>query len=65
MKNEELFAGAVIICNVHMCGANRGVGAGMSFSLEIPLGLRFVVESRLFTYEEVLALEAQNMPPKN
>ena len=31
MKNEELFAGAVIICNVHMCGANRGVGAGISF----------------------------------
>jgi hypothetical protein len=40
-------------------------GRGSSFSLEIPLGLRFVVESRLFTYEEVLALEAQNMPTKN
>ena len=27
-------------------------GRGASFSLEIPLGLRFVTKSRLFTYEE-------------
>lgn len=27
-------------------------GRGSSFSLEIPLGLRFIVESRLFTDEE-------------
>jgi hypothetical protein len=31
-------------------------GRGASFSLEIPLGLRFVVKSRLFTDEEVLRL---------
>ena len=28
-------------------------GRGSSFSLEIPLGLRFIVHSRLFTEEEV------------
>ncbi|HRF42209.1 MAG TPA: DUF779 domain-containing protein [Saprospiraceae bacterium] len=27
-------------------------GRGASFSLEIPLGLRFIIESRLFTEEE-------------
>ncbi len=33
-------------------------GRGASFSLEIPLGLRFVVKSRLFTAEEEGLLEA-------
>ncbi len=33
-------------------------GRGSSFSLEIPLGLRFMVRSRLFTDEEFNALEA-------
>jgi uncharacterized protein (DUF779 family) len=28
-------------------------GRGASFSLEIPLGIRFVIESRLFTEEEL------------
>lgn len=32
-------------------------GRGSSFSLEIPLGLRFLVESRLFTPEELEGLE--------
>ena len=32
-------------------------GRGSSFSLEIPLGLRFVVKSRLFTGEEADNLE--------
>jgi uncharacterized protein (DUF779 family) len=27
-------------------------GRGASFSLEIPLGLRFVTKSRVFTFEE-------------
>ena len=31
-------------------------GRGASFSLEIPLGVRFVVKSRLFTEEETIAL---------
>lgn len=31
-------------------------GRGASFSLEIPLGLRFVIKSRLFTDEELLHL---------
>jgi uncharacterized protein (DUF779 family) len=35
-------------------------GRGSSFSLEIPLGLRFMVISRLFTEEELLTL-----PPVN
>ena len=33
-------------------------GRGASFSLEIPLGLRFVTKSRVFTYEET-----QNLSP--
>lgn len=32
-------------------------GRGSSFSLEIPLGLRFIIKSRLFTEEE-----ARNLP---
>jgi hypothetical protein len=32
-------------------------GRGSSFSLEIPLGLRFVVKSRVFTMEELGNLE--------
>lgn len=33
-------------------------GRGASFSLEIPLGLRFVTKSRIFTYEESKNLSA-------
>jgi len=32
-------------------------GRGASFSAEIPLGLRFVIHSRLFSDEEIAALE--------
>lgn len=32
-------------------------GRGASFSLEIPLGLRFIIESRLFTDDEIADLE--------
>ena len=32
-------------------------GRGASFSLEIPLGIRFIVRSRLFSEEEALNLE--------
>lgn len=31
-------------------------GRGSSFSLEIPLGLRFIVRSRLFTDDEINSL---------
>lgn len=31
-------------------------GRGSSFSLEIPMGLRFIIRSRLFTDEELLRL---------
>jgi uncharacterized protein (DUF779 family) len=31
-------------------------GRGASFSVEIPLGLRFVIRSRLFSDEELTAL---------
>src|SRR5471030_2833361 len=31
-------------------------GRGSSFSLEIPLGLRFIIRSRLFTGEEIAGL---------
>lgn len=33
-------------------------GRGASFSLEIPLGLRFITKSRVFTYEESQNLTA-------
>ncbi len=33
-------------------------GRGSSFSLEIPMGLRFIVQSRLFTQEELVNLTA-------
>ena len=32
-------------------------GRGSSFSLEIPLGIRFIVKSRIFTDEELADLE--------
>jgi len=35
-------------------------GRGSSFSLEIPLGVRFIINSRLFSTEEITALEALN-----
>jgi uncharacterized protein (DUF779 family) len=33
-------------------------GRGSSFSLEIPLGVRFIIKSRLFTDEELRSLES-------
>ena len=36
---------------------NAEEGRGASFSLEIPLGKRFIIESRLFTEEEAKDLE--------
>lgn len=33
-------------------------GRGSSFSLEIPMGLRFITQSRMFTEEELKDLEA-------
>jgi uncharacterized protein (DUF779 family) len=33
-------------------------GRGSSFSLEIPLGVRFLIRSRVFTEEELAELEA-------
>ena len=43
-------------------------GRGASFSLEIPLGVRFMVKSRLFTDEEWLTIEgnpdAEGTSPK-
>ncbi len=37
-------------------------GRGGGFSLEAPLGVRFLVRSRLFTDEETHALERQGLP---
>ncbi|MTI25213.1 DUF779 domain-containing protein, partial [Fulvivirga kasyanovii] len=34
-------------------------GRGSSFSLEIPMGIRFIIKSRLFTDEELKVLESQ------
>jgi len=35
-------------------------GRGSSFSLEIPLGVRFIIHSRLLTAEENSALNKKN-----
>lgn len=40
-------------------------GRGSSFSLEIPMGLRFVVKSRLFTDEEIKSLESEKVNKEN
>ena len=37
-------------------------GRGSSFSLEIPLGLRFITKSRVFTEEELLLLAPVSTP---
>lgn len=37
-------------------------GRGSSFSLEIPLGLRFLIHSKLFTSEEMEQLEPVSTP---
>ncbi|MFT3949228.1 MAG: DUF779 domain-containing protein [Agriterribacter sp.] len=34
-------------------------GRGSSFSLEIPLGVRFMIKSRIFTTEELILLEKE------
>jgi len=39
-------------------------GRGSSFSLEIPLGLRFIVKSRIFTDEELKSLGAVKKGPQ-
>jgi uncharacterized protein len=35
-------------------------GRGSSFSIEIPMGVRFMIRSRLFTMEEIEALKTQD-----
>lgn len=39
-------------------------GRGAGFSLEGPLGVRFIVRSRVFSDEEAVALEAAGPPPR-
>ncbi len=40
-------------------------GRGSSFSLEIPLGVRFIIHSRLMTEEENKALNKDDLPKLN
>ena len=40
-------------------------GRGSSFSIEIPMGIRFLIRSRLFTMEELKALEIQDQNTLN
>ncbi|TNE78496.1 MAG: DUF779 domain-containing protein [Bacteroidetes bacterium] len=37
-------------------------GRGSSFSIEIPLGYRFIIKSRLFSDEELASLEKDDRP---
>lgn len=39
-------------------------GRGSSFSVEAPEGVRFLTRSRLFTDDELAALEAAGEPPR-
>ncbi|MBV6640838.1 MAG: DUF779 domain-containing protein [Cyclobacteriaceae bacterium] len=36
-------------------------GRGSSFSLEIPMGIRFIIRSRLFTEEELTSMRAEGL----
>lgn len=40
-------------------------GRGSSFSLEIPMGVRFLIRSRLFTMEELETLQEQDATQSN
>ncbi|MEM6320041.1 MAG: DUF779 domain-containing protein [Bacteroidota bacterium] len=71
MLNEtDVFLGEIHGCNFYMSHdqfdywkhtqltVDVTKGRGASFSLEIPLGIRFLITSRLFTDEEI-----ENLPP--
>ena len=69
LDNSDVWLGEIHGCNFYMSKdqfeywehtqltVNITKGSGASFSLEIPLGLRFIIESRLFTDEEMQNLE--------
>ncbi|MBT2162209.1 DUF779 domain-containing protein [Zobellia barbeyronii] len=70
MLNEtDVWLGNIADCDFHMAKdqfeywkhtqltIDITKGRGASFSLEIPLGIRFIVRSRLFSEEEALDLE--------
>ena len=69
LDNSDVWLGNIHGCNFYMSKdqfeywehtqltVNITKGRGASFSLEIPLGLRFIIESRLFTDEEIQNLE--------
>ncbi|CAM4190054.1 DUF779 domain-containing protein [Zobellia nedashkovskayae] len=70
MLNEtDVWLGNIADCDFHMAKDQYEYwkhtqltiditkGRGASFSLEIPLGIRFIVRSRLFSEEEALNLE--------
>ena len=69
LDDSDVWLGNVHGCNFYMSNdqfeywehtqltVNITKGRGASFSLEIPLGLRFIIESRLFTDEEIKNLE--------
>ena len=69
LDDSDVWLGEIHGCNFYMSRdqfeywehtqltVNVTIGRGASFSLEIPLGLRFIIESRLFTDEEIQNLE--------
>lgn len=68
LGSRDLLLGEVEGCSVYMSAdqyeyckytqllMNVTPGRGSSFSLEIPMGLRFITESRMFTEEELALL---------
>lgn len=71
IRNSDVFLGEVAGCKFYMNSdqfeywkhtqltLDVTPGRGSSFSLEIPLGVRFMIQSRLFTEEELLELEKE------
>ncbi|MGB1121044.1 MAG: DUF779 domain-containing protein [Saprospiraceae bacterium] len=69
LDNSDVWLGNIHGCNFYMSKdqfeywqhtqltVDITKGRGASFSLEIPLGLRFIIKSRLFTDEEIADLE--------
>lgn len=72
LNDTDMYLGKIHGCDFHMSKDQYEYwkhtqltidvvkGRGSSFSLEIPLGLRFVVKSRMFSPEELAILDSQN-----
>lgn len=70
LNDTDVYLGTINGCDFHMSKdqfeywkhtqltVDVVQGRGSSFSLEIPLGLRFIIKSRIFTNEELQTLDS-------